>query len=100
VRLDVQGDADGAGSFAGEVAGVADRAGSHPCAGPGVKRTKAEIEELLKAGTNVKTLPVSGVAKALGIEVDKFEAHVRDGSKRTGTGQDGADARGHEVWLE
>ena len=46
-------------------------------AGPGVKRTKAEIEELLKAGTNVKTLPVSGVAKALGLDVDKFEAHVR-----------------------
>jgi len=36
------------------------------------KRTKTEIEELLKAGSKVKTMPVSEVAKTLDIDLEKF----------------------------
>jgi len=46
--------------------------------GPGLKRTKAEIEELLKAGSKVKTMPVSEVAKTLDIDLEKFRKHVTE----------------------
>ena len=46
--------------------------------GPGLKRTKAEIEELLKAGSKVRTMPVSEVAKTLDIDLEKFRKHVAE----------------------
>jgi len=49
--------------------------------GPGLKRTKAEIEELLKAGSKVRTMPVSEVAKTLDIDLEKFRRHIAESPK-------------------
>jgi len=43
-----------------------------------LKRTKAEIEEMLEAGSKVKAVPVSEVAKTLDIDLEKVRRYVAE----------------------